>query len=268
MSADEQEINPSNMKRKILTNVMRREAERKKNMKVRETGDPLDTMEKVFINTFQFKDLNEVPHAARMQGLLQAYPQSPQQFLTLYKSLQKESLKDIQNITMDDLDVRYSTIIKMFAKEQRINDILPAPGLRQYPSTKHSNSVLQSTLTPRQHKLEATWTVKTKALFMTQETPPGTSQSDDKLLDNLEVLVPQWESLFYKYFFTRLRHQPLGTQKGSLWPYFPWARSSHWCNFCIPEFRSSNIPSRCNHLPDPITFPWGDGSSLCHHLPA
>lgn len=260
MCADEQKIKSSIIKSKIITSVIRRQGEKKKTMKVRNTGHPHDTMKKAFINIFHFKDLKEVPHAVDMEGLLQEHPQSLKQFFTIYTALQRESLKDIQNITMDGSEFKYSNAVKTLAKEQRIKDVLPPPGLRQYPLSKHSDSVLQSIPTLKQCKLEAAWTGKTKALFMPQERPPQTSQNDDKVL---EVLVPQWESLFYKYFFTRLRHQPTPTQKESHWPYFPWERSSHWCDYCLPEFRSSNIPSRCNHLPDPITFPWGPDNSLC-----
>ena len=262
ISTDEQEINPSNIKRMILCYVLKREIERKRNRKIREIVHPHDLMERAFIKIFQFKDLNEVPQAAKMQGLLRGNPQSPQQFLSLFKALQKSSMKDIQNIVMENSNIRYSTVIKRVTKEEQIKDILPPPGRRRYPSIKYSNSVLKSTLTPRHYKHEAAWIAKTKALLMSQETPVETSQSNDELFDNLEVFIPKWESLFRKHFFTGL-HQPQGTQKGSLWPYFPWARSTHWCDFCIPEFRNSNITSRCNGVPHRETFPWGCGGNQC-----
>ncbi|XP_045135374.1 uncharacterized protein LOC123518571 [Portunus trituberculatus] len=249
-STDEQAISPSDTKRQMLLYLIKREAAKKRNKKTRETSHLHDPMEKDLINIFQFKDLNEVPHAAQTQGLFKLSPQSPQQFLTLFKDLQKASLKDI---TAVDKATSFSTILKKLTKDQRIKDILPPPGLREYPLTQYSQSQLQSIPTLRCRKLEIAWIAKINALFMSQETPSQTSQRDDECLQDWKVLASHWESLYRKYFFMGLHHQPK-KQEGSLWPYFPWVSTSQAYDHCISEFGNSNIPTRCSKSYHPAIF--------------
>lgn len=241
MSTNEQAMSPSDMKRQMLLYLIEKEV-KKRNKKMKETDHPHDALERDFINIFHFKGLNETSQAVQTQGLLQVYPQSPQQFLTLFKDLQKASLKDI---TVNDNDIDYCSMINKHTKDQRIKDVLPPPGLREYPPTQCPQSQLQSIPTTRCHKLEKAWVAKINSLSMSQQTPQQIFQSDDECFKDWKVLAPPWESLYRKYFFTGLHHQPKRKQKDSLWPYFPWACSNHRYNHY--DFGSYNIvPTRCN----------------------
>lgn len=244
----------------MLLHLIKRVAAKERNKKMRKTSYPHDPMEKDLVNIFHFKDLDEVSHDVQTQGLFQVYPQSPQQFLSLFKDLQKASLKAITEV---DKTIPFSTIIKKLAKDKRIKDTLPPPRLWEYPPPQYSLSQLQSIPTPRCHKLEIAWIAKISALFMSQQSPQQISQRDDECSQDWKILVSHWESLYRKYFFTGLCHQPTKKRKGSLWPYFPWARTSQGHDHCISEFGDSNVPSRCNKSCHPVIFSWDCDSESC-----